>query len=227
MLYRCPSFDHEIADKVLTSEEIIGCQDNVLNLVLGFFIASNWWIKSRILLFSVIVFLEVVSDARQVPELCSRCKLSFKRRDSWESFVSFIICFVKTASYFYVVRVRVFWVINLVIIHVFTPGEVWGMRKLIEMKFLMYDLLHNCDIWVVEVVSHWYHGCWRQSPTEAARAYLGVELVEELLWDFWRREDFWVPTQDLFKHEPFFVKFSPILTRVPDQVLVLSRLHKL
>ena len=40
MLYRTPSFNHQIADKVLTSEEIIGCQDNVLNLVLSFFVTS-------------------------------------------------------------------------------------------------------------------------------------------------------------------------------------------
>ena len=66
---------------------------------------------------------------------------------------------MKTASYFNVVRVGVFWEINLVIIHVFSPGEVGRMWELIEMKFLMYDLLHNSDIRVVEVISHWYHGC--------------------------------------------------------------------
>ena len=81
MLYRIPSFNHKIADKVLTSEEIIGCQDNVLNLVLGFFVTSYRWIESWVLLFSVIVFLEIISDARKVPELGARCKLGFKSRN--------------------------------------------------------------------------------------------------------------------------------------------------
>ena len=52
-----------------------------------------------------------------------------------------------------------FWEIDLIVIHVFAPGEVGGMWKLIEMKLLVNDLLYNSDIRVVEVVSHWYHGC--------------------------------------------------------------------
>ena len=159
MLYRIPSFNHKIADKVLTSKEIIGCQDNVLNLVLGFFVTSYRWIVSRVLLFGVIVFLEIISDARQVPELGARCKLGFKSRNRRESLISIVICLMKTASYFNIVRIGVFREINLVVIHVFSPGEVGRMWELIEMKFLMYDLLHNSDIRVVEVISHWYHGC--------------------------------------------------------------------
>ena len=64
MLYRCPSFNHEITNKVLTSEEIIGCQDNVCYLILSLFITSYRWIESWILLLGVIVLLKVISDAR-------------------------------------------------------------------------------------------------------------------------------------------------------------------
>ena len=78
MFHRGPSFNHQIADKVLTSEEVIGCQDNVCYLILSLFITSYRWIESRIFLLGVIVLLKVISDARQVPELSSRFKCSFK-----------------------------------------------------------------------------------------------------------------------------------------------------
>ena len=161
----------------------------------------------RRLLVCVVVLIFFVADARKVPQLDSLLYCCLEACDRRKSLISLVIRFDIAPLYVPTVfsrclRIVTFEAVQLVleheavIVHVLGLAEVCTRLICLHVHLLVDDLLDGGAVGVIVIVCHRHHARVRQSPSEAPRADLTVELRERIAAQTLGSEDIWILAHD-------------------------------
>lgn len=193
-----------------------------INKFLSFFVQFLFRI---FLLICIVVFLEGIFLPGNIPKRKPLLETSLEYADVAKLAVRFVVleakvsfCILKSKCIVGGVLVKK----GREVVHELGAGEVGATFVSQQMQVWVDQLLHDSDVRVVEVVSHWHHCSRRETPPKTPSADLRVQTLPQLFVESFVAEHAGrVLTQSTEQTGPLFIQLVSVFGGVPNHAEVL------